>query len=213
MDALKLVFERNQFYRRQYFLALGVFGLTLVVNFTLLFILYFVYKNPTAPIYFATNNVGQLIDIEPVTKPNMSQEETVNWAIQAVESAYSYDFINYRRELQSSQKYFTDYGWRNFMTAFKASNNLSAVTTRRLIVTAKVIESPKVLAEGILSGAYAWKFEMPVLVTYWNPPYDEQSKILNPLTVTVIVQRQSVLQSYRGLGVVQMIGQLAAVAG
>jgi intracellular multiplication protein IcmL len=208
MDALKLVFERNQFYRRQYFLALGAFALTVLVNIILFFILCFVYKNPPAPIYFATNNVGQLINIVPVTKPNMPQADTLNWAIEAVEHAYSYDYVNYRSELQSSQKYFTNYGWRNFIKAFQASNNLTAVTTRKLVVIAKVIGQPKLIAEGILSGSYAWKWEMPVLVTYWAPPYDEKSKILNPLTVTVIVQRQSTLQSYQGLGVVQMIGEL-----
>lgn len=212
-DALKLIFERNQFYRRQYFLALAVFALTLVVNAILCFMLYFVYKNPTAPIYFATNNVGQLIKIIPVTQPNLSQDETIAWAIEAVQAAYSYDYMNYRQELQHSQKYFTEYGWRNFMQAFQASNNLTAVKSRKLVVMAKVIGQPKVIAEGILSGAYAWKFEMPVLVTYWSPPYDEKSKILNPITVSIIVQRQSILQSYRGLGVVQMIGRLVTSGG
>lgn len=208
MDALRLVFERNQFYRRQYFLALGAFALTMLVNIILFFILCFVYKNPPSPIYFATNNVGQLINIVPTSKPNMSSQDTLNWAIESVEHAYSYDYINYRSELQSSQKYFTNYGWRNFIKAFQASNNLTAVTTRKLVVMAKVVGQPKLIAEGILSGAYAWKWEMPVLVTYWAPPYDDKSKILNPLTVTVIVQRQSTLQSYQGLGVVQMIGEL-----
>jgi len=207
-DALKLVFERNAFYQRQYLLTFVVFVLTVVVNIILAWMLYYVAQHPTAPLYFATNDIGELIDIVPVTQPNLSREKTYQWATHAIESAYSYDYVNYRSELQASQKYFTPYGWANFIKAFSASNNLTAVKTRRLIVIAKVIAPPKVIAEGILAGAYAWKLEMPVLVTYWAPPYDEKSKILNPLTVTIIVQRQSVLQSYHGLGVVQMIGEL-----
>lgn len=207
--ALKLIFERNAYYRRQYFLALGVFALAMLVITVLVFVLVFLKRNPTSPVYFATDSVGELIHIQPTTQPNMSTEEVTRWAVNAVQQSYAYDYLNYRSQLQSVQKYFTNYGWQNYVNALKASNNLVAVKERRWIVLARVIDQPKIVNQGMLGGAYAWKFEMPLLVTNWGPPYDEQSKFSNPLMVTVIVQRQPILQSTDGLGVVQMLGKLA----
>ena len=134
----------------------------------------------------------------------------MKWAINAVEKANSYDYVNYREQLQSAQKYFTPYGWIKFMGAFKSSNNLVGLTTRKMVFEAKVIGEPVLEVQGLLGGAYAWKFNMPMLVTYWEPPYDEQSKYANAQSVTVIVQRQPILQSNDGVGIVQFVATLAS---
>jgi hypothetical protein len=78
-----------------------------------------------------------------------------------------------------------------------------------MIQTAVPVVKPTMLAKGMLGGAYAWKFKMPMLVTYWMPPYNDQSKFSNALEVTIIVQRQPILQSDHGLGVLQIIGSMA----
>jgi intracellular multiplication protein IcmL len=209
-DALLMIFERNDFYRRQYLLALGAFGLALLVIFILLWVLVYVVRNPTAPLYFATDNVGRLITVVPVSEPNMSTEDATKWAINAVQKAYSYDYVNYREQLQSAQKYFTVYGWTKFMAALKSSNNLVALSNRKMLIEAKIVGVPKLITEGRLSGAYAWKFEMPMLVTNYLPPYDAQSTFSNALTVSVLIQRQPILQSSDGVGIVQLIASMAA---
>lgn len=209
-DALVLVLKRNRFYRRQYFLALGAYVLSVLVIIVLMGALIFLKRNPTLPLYFATDSIGRLIQVIPVDQPNMTINEVMQWATEAVETTYSYDYVNYHYQLQSAQKYFTNYGWSNYIKALNASNNVVALKERKMIVIAHVVGKPKILAQGILSGAYAWKFSMPVLISYSLPPYDDKSKFTNPLTVTLIVQRQPILQSYKGLGIVQIIGSMAA---
>ncbi len=204
-DVLLLIFERNQFYRRQYLLALGAFGLCLIVMAVLFIVLIYVIRNPTAPLYFATDNVGRLISVVPVTQPNMKTEEVMKWAVNAVEKVNSYDYVNYREQLQGAQKYFTPYGWNKYMDAVKSTNNLVALTREKMIFDAKVIGDPVLEVQGILGGAYAWKFKMPMLVTYWKSPYDEESKFANAQSVSVIVQRQPILQSSDGVGIVQLV--------
>lgn len=208
-DALRIVFSRNAFYRRLHFLILSAFLLSIVVIAALLGVLYFLIKNPTGPIYFATDHIGRLTEIIPVSQPNMPLENVTDWTIEAVEKAYSYDYVNYRSQLQSTQKYFTRYGWYYYMRALTFSNNLLALKDRRQIVIAQVVEPPRLVTQGLLGGAYAYKFQVPVLVTYWNPPFNDTSKFSNPWIVSVIVQRQPTLQSYRGLGIVQMIAESA----
>lgn len=212
-DVVAAIFERNSFYRRQYFLALGAFALSLIVIVMLFFMYLYLRKNPTQPLYFATDSVGRLIEVIPTDKPNMTTDEVTAWAIEAIQDTFSYDYINYRKQLQNAEKYFTTYGWNNYMKALKANNNLVALNQRKMLVSARVIEQPKLIAQGILGGAYAWKYQMSLLMTYSLPPYDEKSKFYNPLQATMIVQRQEALKGYKGLGVVQVIANIVTTGG
>ncbi|MDR3492494.1 MAG: DotI/IcmL/TraM family protein [Gammaproteobacteria bacterium] len=213
-DALPHILLRNEFYRRKYYWLLGVFFLGIVVIALLGWMLTYLVKHPTHPLYFVTDSVGRLIREIPPQQPNMTTADVSAWAVAAVESAYSYDFINFRSQMQDAQKYFTDYGWRNYMKGLDASNNLVALKQRKMIVVAKVIGTPKLSAEGPLGKEriYAWKFEMPLLITYSLPPYNEKSDFQNPHVITVIIQRQDALSSYKGLGIVQMVDNLAGAA-
>lgn len=208
-DALIAVFSRNAFYKRLHVLALGVLALMILVDGFLLFVLIYMAQNPTKPLYFATDSVGRLIQIAPVDKPNMTDEEMNAWVIEAVQAAYSYDYLNYRAQLQGSQKYFTNYGWSKYMDALQASNNLKGVIERKWIALAHVVDQPKQLKAGSLGGSYAWQFQINMLVTYLRPPqYDINTARVDPIELTVIVQRQPVLQSFKGVGIVQLVGSL-----
>jgi intracellular multiplication protein IcmL len=203
-DAVVLVQLRNQFYKKKYRFALGIYSLCLIAIVILISLLVYVAKNPTRPLYFLTDSVGRLMQEVPVTVPGMPTEVVAAWTVEAVEAAYSYNYVNYRAQLQDAQKYFTEYGWRNYMAGLTASNNLLAVTERKMIFVAKAVGPPRLVNEGILGGAYAWKFEVPLLVNFLEAPYDKAT-FSNAYSVTVVVQRQQLLQSYKGLAIIQMI--------
>lgn len=207
-DALVAVFSRNIFYKRLHFLALTAMGLAALLIIILLSILYILFSHPPQPVYFAADSIGRLIRVIPVNQPNLPLNDVIRWTIDGVESAFSYDYINYRTQLQNSQKYYTEYGWKQYMKALTDSNNLLALTKRKQVVIAKVVDQPKILAQGLLAGAYAWKFQMPVLVTFYESPY-VKPEFYNALTVTVIVQRQPILESFKGLGIIQTLAVAA----
>src|SRR3990167_2172062 len=175
-DALVAVFTRNAFYKRLYYLVLLTFVLSIAVIVILIGTVIFLIKNPTQPLYFASDAIGQLIQDVPVNQPNMSPEALTAWVIEAVQSANSYDYINYRSQLQNAQKYFSYEGWQEYLAALKLSNNLLSVTKLNLILLAKAVGQHQLMKQGVLSGASAWRFKIPVLVTAWSPPYDEKSK-------------------------------------
>ena len=211
-DALVLVNARNTFYRQKFHIVLGVFVFGLIAIAVLTTMLVYIVKHPPKPLYFATDDAGRFIMDIPVTQPNMTHAEISAWVVKAVQAAYSYDFLNYHAQLQNAQKYFTDYGWRAYMKSLEASNNLIALTSRKQVSTAHVIGEPKLLVEGPIGKAqiYGWKYQMQLLVSYLMPPgYDDKTKFSNPLIVTVIVERQNILSSYLGVGIVQMVAELA----
>ena len=210
-DALVLIYKRNQFYREKCHVMFGIAALCLLIIGLLIGTIVYLVKDPPHPLYFVTDDAGRLIRDIPATDPNMSNQDVGAWVKEAVERAYSYDFINYRGQLQLAQKYFTTYGWDSYMKGLQSSDNLLALSQRKWIVIAKVVGDPKLIGATHLGAArvFAWKFEMPILVSYYSPPYDERSKVDNPITITVVVERESILSSYKGLGIVQMIGTLA----
>ncbi len=208
-DAVVLVHLRNAFYRGKFRFTLGLYVLSIVANLILFGLIIYLIQHPTNPLYFPADKIGRLIKVVPLQESDMTTDDVEAWTIQAVQAAYSYDFMNYRGQLQNAQKYFTDYSWRSYMKALAASNNLKALTERKFIVTASVVGQLKVLNNAMLGGAQAWKFQMPVLVTYSMPPFNDKSKFSNPLVVTVVVQRQNVLKSYKGLAIIQMIATIA----
>ncbi|HSW94228.1 MAG TPA: DotI/IcmL/TraM family protein [Gammaproteobacteria bacterium] len=207
-DALVRVHLRNAFYREKFRFVLLIYLLSLVANVFLLGIIFYLMRHPTEPLYFAADRIGRLIRVFPVHEPNMSTADVSNWTVEAIEASYSYDFVNYRAQLQSAQKYYTDYSWRSYMKALAASNNIKALTERKFIIIAKVVEPPKLLKQGLLQGAQTWKFQIPVLVTYLMPPFNEKSKFSNPLIFTVVVQRQNVLDSHKGLAIIRAVSNI-----
>ncbi len=209
-DALVMISLRNEFYRKKYHFVLAVFFLSLIVVGVLIGMLMYLIKHPPQPYYFAADKAGRFIQEIPVTQPNMSTQEVAAWAVDAVESTYTYDYVNYRQQLQNAQKYFTEFGWRSYMKGLEDSLNLVALSKRQLMIIAKVVSPPKLIIEGPLgkSAIYAYKFDVQVLVTYYRPPYDDKSKFENPLDVNVIIERQDSLSSYKGLGIVQIIGSI-----
>lgn len=208
-SAIYAILARNAFYRRMHFLVMGALFVAIILIGILLSFLLYLLRYPTAPVYFAADPVGRLIDVIPEDRPNMSLDDVKAWTINAIQNSLSYDFINFRAQLQNAQNYFTSYGWQTYMDALTASNNLGALQSRKMVFLANVIDQPKISTKGILWGAYAWRFEMPVLMTYLLPPFDAANTFTNPLTVTVVVQRQPILQSLNGLGIVQIIANIS----
>src|SRR5438105_813061 len=100
-DALVLTQLRNQFYKKKYYAALVIYIFCLIAIITLISLLIYITRHPTRPLYFLTDSVGRLIEEVPVIQPGMSNDAVAAWVVEAVEAAYSYDYVNYRAQLQN----------------------------------------------------------------------------------------------------------------
>ena len=122
--------------------------------------------------------------------------------------SYSYNFVNYRKQLQAASEYFTPEGWRTFEAALKSSRNLETVIARKLVVTAVATGAPVVLDQRIVSGRYAWKVQLPLLVTYQSA----STLFQQPLIVTMIVTRVSMRDVPKGIAISQFIASSGGAA-
>ncbi|MFI4918089.1 MAG: type IVB secretion system apparatus protein IcmL/DotI [Legionellales bacterium] len=200
-DALAVVTLRNKFYKdsqRRVILALVI---AITVNLVMGLMLIYVITHPPAPKYFATSINGRITPLFPLDEPNQSDSAVLQWANQAAIAAFTYNFVNYRDELQAASGFFTAEGWDQFLTALQESNNLDAVKAKKLIVSAVATRAPIILQKGILNGSYSWRLQMPVLVTYQSASeFTQQNNV-----VTLLITRVSTLNSPRGIGISQFV--------
>lgn len=208
-DALQLVLLRNAFYKKKFHLMLGIAILTVVVIIFLCSLLMYLLSNSTRPLYFVANDEGILIHESPLNLPFPIEQATA-WTVEAIEAANSFDYVNYRSQLQNSQKYFADASWTEYMKGLTASRNLSAVIESREVWITKVIQPPVVTKIAVINGEYVWRFELFVKETrltpkppaYTNTPTSSSSATYK---ITAVVQRKPLLQSYKGMAVLTMI--------
>lgn len=200
-NALEVIKLRNEFYKdnqRRILLALIV---AIGVSFMLGSLLFYIITHPPAPKYFATSINGRITPLYALDQPNQSDSAVLQWANQAAIAAFTYNFVNYREELQASSGFFTPEGWDQFLTALQQSNNLDAVKAKKLIVSAVATRAPIILQKGLLNGIYAWRVQMPILVTYQSASeFSQQNNV-----VTMLITRISTLNSPRGIGISQFV--------
>ncbi|MFI4962700.1 MAG: type IVB secretion system apparatus protein IcmL/DotI [Legionellales bacterium] len=200
-DALTVVTMRNQFYKdnqRKVVLALIV---AIMLNLLLGTVLVYIITHPPEPKYFATSINGRITPLFQLNEPNQSDSAVLQWANQAAIASFTYNFVNFRDELQASSGFFTADGWDQFLGALQQSNNLDAVKAKKLIVSAVATRAPIILQKGVLNGSYSWRVQMPILVTYQSASeFTQQNNV-----VTLLITRVSTLNSPRGIGISQFV--------
>ncbi len=200
-DALTVVALRNKFYKDSQRKVIFALLLAIVVNLVLGSMLVYIITHPPAPKYFATSINGRITPLFPLDQPNQSDSAVLQWANQAAIAAFTYNFVNYRDELQSSSGFFTPEGWDQFLNALQQSNNLDAVKAKKLIVSAVATRAPIILQKGVLNGNFSWRVQMPILVTYQSASeFTQQNNV-----VTMLITRVSTLNSPRGIGIAQFV--------
>jgi intracellular multiplication protein IcmL len=200
-DALTAVTLRNDFYRDGQRKMMVMLLLSFISNVLMALLLVYLMTHPPAPKYFATSINGRITPLFALNEPNQSDSAVLQWANQAAVAAFTYNFVNYRTELQASSGFFTSEGWTQFLTALEDSNNLDAVRVKKLIVSAVATSAPIILQKGILNGRYSWRVQMPMLVTYQSASEFSQQRNV----VTLLISRISTLNSPRGIGISQFV--------
>ncbi len=200
-EELQTVEMRNSFYRDSYSRVLFVLLLSIAIIFALVTTLSYLLLNPPPPKFFATSINGRITPLLPLREPNQSDSAVLQWANQAAIASYTYNFVNYRQELEAASGFFTEEGWNQFITALQDSGMLKTVRQKKLIVSAVATRAPIILQKGPLDGRYSWRIQMPILITYQSASEFQQVRSV----VTLLVSRISTVKSVRGIGISQFI--------
>lgn len=201
--ALELIFLRNISYQRQCYLIVGlIFFQLLVIGLQLYFITVQLDGRPK-PAYFPTTPDGRYIDMIPISEPTLKGDAFDKWIMETAETVTSFDYINYKRDLQTMSHLFTAKGHRDYRKALQESNNLENVKVKRQVVFGRVTGKPKILDKYYYQGTRAsWEIELPMTIHYQNA---QDKDIRQPVTVFMTVMRVSTLKNPAGLAIMQFI--------
>ena len=118
-DALEVVRLRNNLYRDNYRRLVGMLLLMIIITIALVGVVVYLVTHRPAPQYFATSADGRITPLYPLSQPVVNPGELAQWANQAAVAAYTYNFVNYRKELQAASEFFTPEGWTQFQNGLK----------------------------------------------------------------------------------------------
>ncbi|MCC5791956.1 MAG: type IVB secretion system apparatus protein IcmL/DotI [Legionellaceae bacterium] len=202
-DVLQKVTIRNAFYKDGYRKSVIAFLFSMIVNIIMGSLLIYIITNPPSPRYFATSIDGRITPIIPLNARNQTDAQIYQWSTQAAVAAFTFNFVNYRQELEAASGFYTAEGWRQFQTALQNSGMLDLVRLQKLVVSAVPTGAPQIVKQGILSGGlYGWRVQIPLFVNLQN-----SSNFYSPknFMVTLLIVRVSTLNSPRGIGIQQFL--------
>ncbi|OAJ35393.1 type IVB secretion system apparatus protein IcmL/DotI [Piscirickettsia salmonis] len=183
--ALEKVKLRNDFYRDNFRRISAILMISVMLNlFLLIGFGLSIYFRPE-PKYFATSNNGQILRLKSLSNPIEADSAVISWLANAVPAINQLDFLNYRSEMKEKRRYFTKYGWDQYLEAFK--DTVSKVTGEKYILRATISDVPVVVQKGQINGAYSWKLQVPLLLTFQKG--DKRST--QSVYWTVVIQRSN----------------------
>lgn len=138
---------------------------------------------------------GEIIPLPSLSEPVVTNTYILEWASTATRAAFTLDFVNYKSQLDKASVNFTRGGWRAFSNALDSSGLLALVQDKKLLMNAVVSGQPIIRFQGVVSGRYIWRIQMPILVSYGSASEEKQKS----LSVMMIVSRVPVLDTAAGL--------------
>lgn len=198
-EALKAVKLRNEFYKDNFRRMAFVLLLSVLLNAGLIITVLFMSTHQPQPVYFATSNDGRLVRLQALNRPVLGQTAVLSWVSRAVPEIYKLDFINYRSQLNTSRKYFTSYGWKQFLNAFAPT--IDKIKTQQLVASAAPAGVPVLIRNGIVNGIYTWQVQIPLVVSFQKGETEQSQRVF----WTVIVQRVNNQDTDQLLGISQVV--------
>jgi intracellular multiplication protein IcmL len=156
----------------------------------------------TPPQYIQVQEDGRLIQEPPLSENSVSQGLLSDFAIKAIRALNTYDYINWRQQIQAASDFFSPRGWDGYIKAFEDVRTIDAVTKRKMVVSVEPTGPVTFSRQGkVATGEYAWRLEVPVKVTYTPHDSDSASPNVQDGTVIMAISRIPVSISPRGYAI------------
>ncbi len=121
--------------------------------------------------------------IIPLSQPNMDNFGLQVWANTVAVQAYSYDFLNYKKQFSALAQYFTADAWDQFQHAIQKSNMLNIALAEKMSVSAVARGAVTLTQQGVDAGHYTWHVLLPLQVTLANSNKKLQQQVIANITI------------------------------
>lgn len=177
--------------------------------------LFYLYNYKTPPVYFHADKQYRLIPSVPLNKSIGSISTVQEFAFEALKASYTFDYINYKGQLQSASEFYTTKGWEDYLNSYKESNNIETLKTQNTIVyvvptgplevTKEDLEIDKYTGKEV----YTWTVKAPISVKYRM----HNAKGVNELDITGTAFMKIIRVNYSANPKGIAVNQLALITG
>ncbi len=151
---------------------------------------------------FPTTVDGKLVFPMPLSEPGFSTPALLEWAVEAVASSYSFNFINYEQIISNSAIYYTKAGYQNYRRSLIENNIANSVDRKKYILSAVPTSAPVITKEKPTpDGIYNWQLQFPIQMVYQNVREVQRSDWI----VTLSIIRVPTTEAPDGLAIAAMI--------
>lgn len=157
--------QANSFYRDHYHRVVIILMIVFACTLGCVVFLLYQFINRPIPSFRAVTPDKQQMVLIPFDKPNLLSPTIIRWASKAATMAYTFDFVNYREQIQAARPYFTEAGWNDYLSA--VSKLIDNVVKNKIFVYGVVSGAPVISNEGVLPDkGFVRRVQIPFLVTY-----------------------------------------------
>lgn len=196
LQAVKL---RNDFYRDNFRRVVLILLISVILNVALCVTVYFYETKPTKVLYFAVTSTGKLFKMRALSSPVLGASQLKSWVTRNVPQIYTLDYVHFKDQLNASRKYFTSYGWSQFIQAFQPT--LNKVISGNYVVSAAVTDVPYIAGTAVINGKYTWKVQVPVKITFRKGDTASTNNVIWQL----VLQRVNNAKSDQFVGISQIV--------
>lgn len=159
------------------------FFMALAAGFALL---YFCFpRTVIANHYFGTEPNGSLMPMVAFNQPFDSRSAVISWTENAITGIFDFDAQDYRRRMESSEKYFTPHSFDRFLRNFKKNGLYADMMDRKLMIDVVPDGVSVIRQQGLVNGVYSWQVQMPLQLRLENSNGLNSKRAI----ATVLVQR------------------------
>lgn len=177
--------KKNEFYRNYYQKVFYVFTLSIIILLIAISVVFYQVLSRALPQFSAVTTDGHVMPLLPYNEPNLLPSTILRWASKAAVAAYTFDFVDYNREVELAHPYFTSGGWIAYQNAI--SDVIQRVTKGQLFVNGVVAGTPVITNQGDLPGmGYSWQVQIPFLVTYQSAEQVESKRYLVRMSIVKV---------------------------
>jgi hypothetical protein len=138
--------------------------------------------------------------------PSYSDDKLVAWVTAALPNIISLDYATIEQELIGGERYFTPYGWCEFIAATSDAGLIDATITRKLAVRIILHAAPTITQRIARNGVYSWTVETPVSFTFKSGGMRVSDlPDVNDIKLVVRISRSSSKTNPDGIGIFQWV--------
>lgn len=181
----KYIPQDNDFYREHYHHVIYVLMGIIVTMILMVFLVLYQVLNMPLPQFNAIQRDGSRMLLRAYNEPNLLPDTILRWASKAATTAYTFDFVHYKDQIQEARPFFTDDGWIDYLRSVNPL--LESIVQKQLFVNGVVSGPPVISNEGPLPGKdYVWRVQVPFLVTYQSANTTTKRNFIVVLTIVKV---------------------------